>query len=85
MQPEKLELLMKTFVMSQFSYCSLIGMLHNRNLNNKVNKIHERDLRITYKNNVSSFENGLEMDNSVTAHQRNLQLPMVEIYKTNTI
>ena len=85
MQPEKLELLMKTFVMFQFSYCSLIGMLHDRNLNNKVNKIHERDLRITYKNNVSSFKNGLEMDNSVTAHQRNLQLPMVEIYKTNTI
>ena len=49
MEPEKLKLLMKTFVMSQFSYCSLIWMLHDRNLNNKINRIHERALRIAYK------------------------------------
>ena len=58
-------------------------MFHGRNLNNKINRIHERDLRIAYKDNVSTFEKLLEMDNSVTVHQRNLQLLMVEIYKTN--
>ena len=84
MEPEKLKLLM-TFVMSQFSYCSLTWMFHDRNLNNKINRIHERALlRIAYKDNVSSFENLLEMDNSVTVHQRNLQLLMVEIYKTKS-
>ena len=82
MEPEKLKLLMKTFVMSQFSYCSLIWMFYDRNLNNKINRIHERALRIAYKDNVSTFEKLLEMDNSVTVHQRNLQLLMVEIYKT---
>ena len=82
MEPEKLKLLMKTFVLSKFSYCSLIWMFHDRNLNNKINRIHERALRIAYKDNVSTFEKLLEMDNSVTVHQRNLQLLMVEIYKT---
>ena len=57
MEHEKLKLLMKAFVMSQFSYCPLIWMFHDRNLNNKINRIHERVLRIAYKDNVSSFEN----------------------------
>ena len=77
MEPEKLKLLMKAFVMSQFSYCSLIWMFHDRNLKNKINRIHERVLRIAYKDNVSSFENLLIMDNSVekpvVAHDRDLQ------------
>ena len=38
-------------------------------------------LRIACKDNVSTAENLLEMDNSVTV-QRNLQLLMVEICKT---
>ena len=57
-------------------------MFHDINLNNKINRIHERALRIAYNDNVSTFEKLLEIDSSVTVHQRNLQLPMVEIYKT---
>ena len=41
--------------------------------------IHERALRIAYKDNVSSFESSLLMNNSVTVHQRNLQLLIIEI------
>ena len=57
-------------------------MFHNRNSTNKINKIHEKALGITYKDNFSSFESLLIMDNSVTVHQRNLPLLMIEIYKT---
>ena len=60
-------------------------MFHERNLNNKINRIHERALRIAYKDNASSFENLLIMDNSVTVHQRNLQLLKIEIYKTKQL
>ena len=81
MEPDKLKLLMKAFVISQFSYCPLIWMFHDRNLNNKINRIHERTLRTAYKDNVSSFENLLIIDNSVTVHQKNLQFLMIEIYK----
>ena len=38
--------LIKASFMAQFSYCSLILMFHNINLNNKINTIHEQALRI---------------------------------------
>ena len=62
--------LMEAFITSQFSYCSLIWMSHNRNLNNKINQIHERALRLVYQNNLS-FSELLDLDNSVTVHQKN--------------
>ena len=40
----KRRILMKSFITSQFNYCPLIWMLHNRALNNKINHIHERAL-----------------------------------------
>ena len=46
---EKRRSLMKAFVISQFNYCPLIWMFHNRALNNRINKIHERALRLVYQ------------------------------------
>ena len=40
MDTDRVVLMMNTFVMSQFSYCPLIWMFHDRRINNKVNKIH---------------------------------------------
>jgi len=67
--------------MSQFQYCQLAWMFHSRHLNNKINKIHERALRIAYKDYVSSFDILLERDKSVTIHTKNLQTLMTEIFK----
>ena len=39
---------MKSFVTSQFNYCSLIWVFHSRRLNKKINAIHERAVRIIY-------------------------------------
>ena len=82
MNPDKLRLLMNTFIKSQFSYCPLIWMFHDRALNAKVNKIQERALRIVYKNSHADYETLLKLDNAVSIHQRNLQYLMIEIYKT---
>ena len=46
---EKLKIIMKTFIQSQFNYCPLTWMFHSRILNNKINKLHERALRLVYK------------------------------------
>ena len=72
--------LMKAFITFQFSYCPLIWMFHSRNLNKKINRIHEQALRLVYQNNLN-FSELLDLDNSVTLHQKNLQDLMTEIYK----
>ena len=42
MSLEKRRIIMKAFVHSRFEYCPLIWMSHNRTLNDKINRIHER-------------------------------------------
>ena len=43
--------LMKAFITTQLNYCPLIWMFHSRQLNNQINKIQERALRLVYKGN----------------------------------
>ena len=78
---DKLKIIMKTFITSQFNYAPLTWMFHNRTLNNKINKLHERALRIVYKNNELTFQEMLEKDNSVMIHHKNLQKLASEMYK----
>ena len=52
-----------------------------RTLNNRINKIHERALRLVYNDEESSFENLLLKDNSFTIHERNIQTLAIELYK----
>ena len=73
--------LMKTFITSQFNYCPLIWRLPNRQLNNRISKILERALRLVYKDNKLAFDDLLELDNSITIHQRNLQILATETFK----
>ena len=72
---------MNSFVSSQFNYCPLLWMCHCRTIHTQINKIHERDLRIVYKNEDLSFDELLEKSGSVSIHYRNLQLLAVEIFK----
>ena len=44
----KKRLVMKAFISSQFSYCPLVWVNHSRALNNKINRTHERSLRVVY-------------------------------------
>ena len=73
--------LMKAFITSQFNCCLLFWMFHSRQLNNRINKIQERALRLVYKDNKLTFDDLLKLDNSVTIHQRNLQILATEIFK----
>ena len=72
---------MKSFIISQFSYCLLIWMIHKKGLNIKINHIRERALRIVYDEYSSSFEDLLTKDKSVTIHQRNLQQLVIDIFQ----
>ena len=77
----KKKLLMSSFVQSQFSYCPLLWMFCSRGLNDKINSIHKRALRMVYLDFTSSFAELLKRDGSVTIHQRNIQLVAIEMFK----
>ena len=64
---------MKAFVTSQFEYCYLVWMFHSRGLNNRINALYERGLRITYGDRLSSFQDLLKKDNLVSIHYKNIQ------------
>ena len=81
MSHDKLRLLMKAFIESQFGYCPLVWMFHSRTLNNRINRLHERALRLVYKEPILTFEELLRKDNSFTIHHRNLQKLATEMYK----
>ena len=81
MSTNKLRIIMKSFIESQFGYCPLVWMFHSKTLNNKINKLHERVLRLVYKDYNLSFGELLIKDRSVTIHQRNLQKLAIEMYK----
>ena len=72
---------MKAFIMSQFSYCPLVWMCHSRTLNNKINKLRERALRLVYDDRQSTYQELLNINKSVTIHHRNLQALATELYK----
>ena len=61
------------FIKSKFSYTPVVWMFHNRKLNNHINRIHERALRIIYQDDNSTFEELLAKDGSFKIHDRNLQ------------
>ena len=66
---------------SQFAYCPLIWMLHNGTLNNGINKLLERALRLVHNGNTSSFYEPLQNGNCLTIHHRNIQKLALEMYK----
>ena len=84
MSRSKKKILMNSFFNSQFSYCPLIWMFHSRITNNKINRLHERCMRLIYGDKTSSFEELLEQDKSVSIHTRNLKLAteMFKVYRS---
>ena len=81
LNPNKLKIIMKTFIESQFNYCPLTWMFHSRKLNNRIKHLHERALQLVYKNPNLNFHDLLTRDKSFCIHHRNLQKLATEMYK----
>ena len=56
-------------------------MMHSRKLDNKINQLLEKCLRVTYNDGLYSFEKLLERDNSVLVRNRNIQCLAIELHK----
>ena len=55
MNIHKRRMTMKAFIAFKFGYYPLVSTFYIKELNNQVNKVHERVLRIAYEHYVSSF------------------------------
>ena len=56
-------------------------MFHSRRVNNKINHLQERSLRIYYIDNYSSYVDLLAKDKLFIIHQRNIQSLVIELFK----
>ena len=59
-------------------------MFCDRTLNAKINRLHKRALWIAYNYYISSFEDILVKDGSVTIHEKNLHSLVKEMFKMNS-
>ena len=50
-------------------------------MNNKINRLYERCMRLIYADKTSSFEGLLEQDDSISIHTRNLPMIATEMFK----
>ena len=56
-------------------------MFSSIKLNNLINRIHERFIRIVSGENESNFDNLLEKNKEIAIHRRNLQVVMIDVYR----
>ena len=56
-------------------------MCHSRKLNSRINRIHERALRIVFQNKTLSFQQLLIKAGMVEIHHKNLQMLATELFK----
>ena len=79
----KRRLLTNSFFTAQFNYCPLVWMYHYRSVNNKINRLRERCRGIAYSDSVSSFEDLLDKERSVSVHVKNIKIPPIEMFKVS--
>ena len=77
-QDQKL-LLLNSVVKSQFSYCPLIWMFTSQYLNNALNSIHKRALRLTYNDFELPFDTILEDNKQKSINKKNIESLALEI------
>ena len=53
--PEKKRLIMNALLLPQFGYFFLTWMFHDRELNHKIKRLHERCLRVVCHDATSAF------------------------------
>ena len=73
--------LLNTFFLLQLNYCPLTWMCHSLAKNIKLNRLHERCLRILYNDKVSNFEQILEKESSVSMQKSDFRFSAVDTFK----
>ena len=75
------KLVSNSFSSVQFDYCPLIWIFSSIRSYKKINKLHERSLRLCHNDYTSSYDELLSKQDLVNIHVRNIQQLMIEIFK----
>ena len=76
------EILVQSFVYSNFNYCPLVWYFSSAKSLQKIEKIQERALRFLYNDHRSSYSELLEKSERCTMHVSRLRVLCIEIFKT---
>ena len=79
---EKRRIIFKSFIESQCKYCPLTC---SRKSSNKINKLHERSLRIVNNDYESTYEELLSHNICFSIHDQNIHLLANEMYKVANV
>ena len=71
------------FIDSQLNYAPLIWMFCRKELYWKMQKIHHETLKVISQSN-KTYEELLELSETVSIHQRHLRFSITEIYKSTS-
>ena len=72
---------MNAFFSFQFVYYPLAWMFYSRELNREINRFHEKFLRVVFHDTVSSSEELLQKDDSVSLNHRNIEVLDTEMFR----
>ena len=72
--------LFKTFLGSQFKHCPNVWIFPSQRTNTKINRLHERDLRIVYDDDVSASNQLYDKGKSFCIHHQNVQRLLIGIH-----
>ena len=75
-----MKIALSSFVHCHCSYAPLEWMFHSREINNRINKVHKKSLRILFNDNGSNFEVLLKKDEGLRVHERNIPKLMTEMF-----
>ena len=81
LSPEQHVLIINAYIKSLFNYCPLVWMFCYRRIMHKMNKIHERSLRLLLKNYEDDFQDLLRSSADLSIPQRCIHSLLTEVYK----
>ena len=65
--------LARVYTLSNFQYCRLVWMFCSETVNNKINKLHQRNLRCVYNAPEENLSQLLSRTRDCNIHTNNLQ------------
>ena len=79
---EEKEILINSYFMANFNYCSLVSMLSSAGSLKKIENLQKRALRFLYNDYKISYEELLSKSSTSSMNVKRLRPPFIELYKT---